>query len=148
MSTISGGTRGVGIGVADYVVFGVSLVIPVIISLYFCCIKKQTSNSDFLMGNRSINAIPMSFSLCASYMSAVIITGKYQKVQTIIARIIYNFNCMNISLIMIILYFCFSFQEYLVRQPITVGYFQSHGLYLFQSQLWWQETCSYLFSIK
>ena len=91
MSTISGGTRGVGIGVADYVVFGVSLVIPVIISLYFCCIKKQTSNSDFLMGNRSINAIPMSFSLCASYMSAVIITGKYQKVQSIIARIIYNF---------------------------------------------------------
>ena len=90
MSTISGGTRGVGIGVADYVVFGVSLVIPVIISLYFCCIKKQTSNSDFLMGNRSINAIPMSFSLCASYMSAVIITGKYQKVQSIIARIIYN----------------------------------------------------------
>ena len=111
MSTISGGTRGVGIGVADYVVFGVSLVIPVIISLYYCCIKKQTSNSDFLMGNRSINAIPMSFSLCASYMSAVIITGKYQKVQSIIARIIYNFNCMNISLIMIILYFCFSFRS-------------------------------------
>ena len=112
MSTISGGTRGVGIGVADYVVFGVSLVIPVIISLYFCCIKKQTSNSDFLMGNRSINAIPMSFSLCASYMSAVIITGKYQKVQSIIARIIYNLNnCMNISLIMIILYFCFSFRS-------------------------------------
>ena len=81
MSTISGGTRGVGIGVADYVVFGVSLVIPVIISLYYCCIKKQTSNSDFLMGNRSINAIPMSFSLCASYMSAVIITGKCHEVQ-------------------------------------------------------------------
>merc|ERR1719266_1024328 len=75
MSTISGGTRGVGIGVADYVVFGVSLVIPVIISLYFCCIKKQTSNSDFLMANRSMSAIPMSFSLCASYMSAVVITG-------------------------------------------------------------------------
>ena len=31
------------------------------------------------MGNRSINAIPMSFSLCASYMTAVVITGKYHK---------------------------------------------------------------------
>ena len=76
MSAINGGTpRGVGIGVADYVVFGVSLVIPVIISLYYCCIKKQKSNAEFLMGNRSINAIPMSFSLCASYMSAIVITG-------------------------------------------------------------------------
>ena len=80
MSTISGGTRGAGIGVADYVVFGVSLVIPVIISLYYCCIKKQKSNSEFLMGNRSISAIPMSFSLCASYMSAVVITGKYNNI--------------------------------------------------------------------
>ena len=65
------------IGVADYVVFGLSLVIPVIISLYYCCIKKQKSNSEFLMANRSMSAIPMSFSLCASYMSAVVITGKY-----------------------------------------------------------------------
>jgi sodium-coupled monocarboxylate transporter 8/12 len=80
MSGINGGARGVvGIGVADYVVFGVSLVIPVIISLYYCCIKKQKSNSEFLMGNRSIHAIPMSFSLCASYMSAVVIMGKYNK---------------------------------------------------------------------
>ena len=75
MSSINGGTRGVGIGVADYVVFGISLVIPVIISLYYCCIKKQKSNAEFLMGNRSINAIPMGFSLCASYMSAIVITG-------------------------------------------------------------------------
>ena len=79
MSAINGGTRGVGIGVADYVIFGVSLVIPVIISLYYCCIKKQKSNSEFLMGNRSINAIPMSFSLCASYMSAIVILGNYYK---------------------------------------------------------------------
>ena len=82
MSAINGGTHhGVGIGVADYVVFGVSLVIPVIISLYYCCIKKQKSNAEFLMGNRSINAIPMSFSLCASYMSAVVMTGIFSKIK-------------------------------------------------------------------
>ena len=63
----------------------------------------------------------------------------------IYATIIYSFNIANdTNLIFLFLFF----QEYLVRQPITVGYFQSHGLYLFQSQLWWQETCSYLFSIK
>ena len=76
-----------GIGVADYVVFGISLVIPVIISLYYCCIKKQKSNAEFLMGNRSINAIPMGFSLCASYMSAIVITGIYFSYDVIIVML-------------------------------------------------------------
>ena len=96
MSAINGGTpRGVGIGVADYVVFGVSLVIPVIISLYYCCIKKQKSNAEFLMGNRSINAIPMSFSLCASYMSAIVITGITNIVQVLTSRIHLNQHKLN-----------------------------------------------------
>ena len=93
MSAINGGTHhGVGIGVADYVVFGVSLVIPVIISLYYCCIKKQKSNAEFLMGNRTINAIPMSFSLCASYMSAVVMTGMFSWIEIEILTIICGKN--------------------------------------------------------
>ena len=62
-------------GMVDYVVFGVSLVIPIIIALYFACIKKQRSISDFLIGNRSLSSVPMSFSLCTTYLSSLLLTG-------------------------------------------------------------------------
>ena len=65
------------IGIADYVVFGVALVIPIIIALYYACIKKQKSNFEFLMANRNMSAVPMGFSLAANYLSAVIVTGKF-----------------------------------------------------------------------
>ena len=61
---------------ADYVVFGIALVIPIIMALYYACIKKQKSNFEFLMANRNMSAIPMGFSLAANYLSAVIVTGK------------------------------------------------------------------------
>ena len=65
------------IGIADYVVFGVALVIPIIMALYYACIKKQKSNFEFLMANRNMSAFPIGFSLAANYLSAVIVTGKF-----------------------------------------------------------------------
>jgi len=63
------------ISVIDYVVFGISLLIPVIIALYYTFINKQKSNSSFLLGDRALSALPISFSLAVSYLSAVTITG-------------------------------------------------------------------------
>jgi Na+/proline symporter len=64
------------ISVIDYVVFGLSLLIPVIIAIYFTFINKQKSNASFLLGDRALTAVPISFSLAVSYLSAVTITGE------------------------------------------------------------------------
>ena len=63
------------ISVIDYVVFAISLLIPVLIAIYYTFIKKQKSNAEFLLGDRSLSALPISFSLAVSYLSAVTITG-------------------------------------------------------------------------
>ena len=64
------------ISVIDYVVFGISLLIPVLIAVYYTFVKKQKTNATFLLGDRSLSALPISFSLAVSYLSAVTITGK------------------------------------------------------------------------
>ena len=148
MSAINGGVPrgGSAIGVADYIVFGVSLVIPVIISLYFCCIKKQKSNADFLMANRSMSAIPMSFSLCASYMSAVVITGKYY-----FAFCIWMEYCVDEILILhnyTLMPFLFYTQEFQERLRIMVGYFRLLGWFRLLWLLLLREICSFQFSTK
>ena len=66
------------ISVVDYIVFGVSLVVPVAIALYYSCVKKQKTTNSVFLGDRSLTALPISFSLAVSYLSAVTITGMYQ----------------------------------------------------------------------
>ena len=63
------------ISVVDYIVFGVSLVVPVAIALYYSCVKKQKTTSSIFLGDRTLTALPISFSLAVSYLSAVTITG-------------------------------------------------------------------------
>ena len=63
----------------DYGVFGLSLVIPLIIAIYYACVKTQRTTAQYMLGDRKVSAIPMAFSLTVSYLSAVTITGKKEK---------------------------------------------------------------------
>ena len=71
MTTLSG-----KVSVVDFIVFGVSLVVPVAIALYFSCVKRQKTTSAVFLADRNLSAIPISFSLALSYLSANLITGK------------------------------------------------------------------------
>ena len=64
------------VSVVDFIVFGVSLVVPVAIALYYSCVKKQKTTSAVFLGDRTLSALPISFSLAVSYLSAVTITGE------------------------------------------------------------------------
>lgn len=64
------------ISVVDYIVFGVSLVVPVAIALYNSCVKKQKTTNSIFLGDRALSALPISFSLAVSYLSAIAFTGE------------------------------------------------------------------------
>ena len=56
----------------DYVVFALMLLVSAAIGVYYAIVGKgQSSSSDFLMGGRSLSAVPVSLSLTASFMSAI-----------------------------------------------------------------------------
>ncbi|XP_072770736.1 sodium/iodide cotransporter-like [Nerophis lumbriciformis] len=62
---------------ADYVVFAAMPLISMAIGLYQA-LKKQPENAntdDFFTGGRSLPAVPVGLSLCASFMSAVQVLG-------------------------------------------------------------------------
>lgn len=62
---------------ADYAVFAAMLVISVAIGLFQAMRKtsKEASADDFFTGGRSMSAVPVGLSLCASFMSAVQVLG-------------------------------------------------------------------------
>uniref|UniRef100_A0A8C8SVP6 Solute carrier family 5 member 8 n=1 Tax=Pelusios castaneus TaxID=367368 RepID=A0A8C8SVP6_9SAUR len=68
-----------GIGhftVWDYVVFGAMLLISAAIGVYYAFAGGgQQTSKDFLMGGRSMSALPVALSLTASFMSAVTVLG-------------------------------------------------------------------------
>ncbi|NXI53685.1 SC5A8 protein, partial [Chloroceryle aenea] len=60
----------------DYVVFAAMLVISAVIGVYYACVGGgQKTSKDFLMGGRSMSAVPVALSLTASFMSAVTVLG-------------------------------------------------------------------------
>ncbi|XP_069485452.1 sodium-coupled monocarboxylate transporter 1-like [Ambystoma mexicanum] len=60
----------------DYVVLAAMLVISATIGLYYAFAQGgQKTTTDFLMGGRSMTAVPVALSLTASFMSAVTILG-------------------------------------------------------------------------
>lgn len=68
---------GPGFVLADYAVFAAMLLVSVAIGL-FQALKKRTREAtadDFFTGGRSMPAIPVGLSLCASFMSAVQVLG-------------------------------------------------------------------------
>ncbi|XP_007085725.2 sodium-coupled monocarboxylate transporter 1 [Panthera onca] len=69
--------RGIGTFVVwDYVVFAAMLLISAAIGIYYAFAGGgQQTSKDFLMGGRSMTAVPVALSLTASFMSAVTVLG-------------------------------------------------------------------------
>ncbi|XP_075061409.1 sodium-coupled monocarboxylate transporter 1 [Mixophyes fleayi] len=60
----------------DYLVFALMLVISAVIGIYYAFAGGgQKTSKDFLMGGRSMTAVPVALSLTASFMSAVTVLG-------------------------------------------------------------------------
>ncbi|XP_069485977.1 sodium-coupled monocarboxylate transporter 1-like [Ambystoma mexicanum] len=60
----------------DYLVFALMLVISAVIGVYYAFAGGgQKTSKDFLMGGRSMTAVPVALSLTASFMSAVTVLG-------------------------------------------------------------------------
>ncbi|NXV35929.1 SC5A8 protein, partial [Rissa tridactyla] len=60
----------------DYVVFAAMLLVSAIIGIYYAFVGGgQKTSKDFLMGGRSMSALPVALSLTASFMSAVTVLG-------------------------------------------------------------------------
>ncbi|XP_066524968.1 sodium-coupled monocarboxylate transporter 1 [Hoplias malabaricus] len=60
----------------DYVVFILMLVISAAIGVYYAFAQGgQHSPRDFLVGGRSMTAVPIALSLTASFMSAIVVLG-------------------------------------------------------------------------
>ncbi|XP_068573036.1 sodium-coupled monocarboxylate transporter 1 isoform X2 [Cebidichthys violaceus] len=58
--------------VADYVVFALMLLVSAAVGVYYAWANRGQGNlGDFLMGGRSLTALPVSLSLTASFMSAI-----------------------------------------------------------------------------
>ncbi|KAK7889827.1 hypothetical protein WMY93_025387 [Mugilogobius chulae] len=67
-----------GFGLADYAVFSVMLLVSMVIGLYQALKKPADSAAgaeDFFTGGRSLPAVPVGLSLCASFMSAIQVLG-------------------------------------------------------------------------
>ncbi|XP_069829284.1 sodium-coupled monocarboxylate transporter 1 isoform X2 [Dendropsophus ebraccatus] len=60
----------------DYVVFALMLLISAVIGIYYAFAGGgQKTSKEFLMGGRSMTAVPVALSLTASFMSAVTVLG-------------------------------------------------------------------------
>ncbi|XP_069979346.1 sodium-coupled monocarboxylate transporter 1 isoform X1 [Penaeus vannamei] len=59
----------------DYVVFGGMLVLSLAIGIFYAFRSRKKSNDEFLLGSRSLSCFPVSMSLLASYISAIIVLG-------------------------------------------------------------------------
>lgn len=60
----------------DYVVFTLMLLISAAIGVYYAFAQGgQNSSRDFLVGGRSMTAVPVALSLTASFMSAITVLG-------------------------------------------------------------------------
>lgn len=56
----------------DYMVFGLMLLISAVIGVYYAYVGRGgQSSGDFLIGGRSMSAVPVAMSLSASFMSAI-----------------------------------------------------------------------------
>uniref|UniRef100_A0A672UNU5 Solute carrier family 5 member 8 n=1 Tax=Strigops habroptila TaxID=2489341 RepID=A0A672UNU5_STRHB len=65
-----------GFTVWDYVIFAAMLLVSAVIGVYYAFVGEgQKTSKDFLMGGRSMSALPVALSLTASFMSAVTVLG-------------------------------------------------------------------------
>ncbi|XP_070557194.1 sodium-coupled monocarboxylate transporter 1-like [Ptychodera flava] len=73
----------VGFSLADYIVFAAMLSLSVAIGIYYGCTgKKQSTTSEYLLADRRMNYVPVSFSIMASFVSAIGLLGAPAEVYT------------------------------------------------------------------
>lgn len=64
------------LGYVDYIVFGLSLVISLLIEIYYSRSGgKQRSVEEYLMGNRRIKCLPVALSLLVTFQSGISLLG-------------------------------------------------------------------------
>jgi len=62
--------------VADYVVFGVTIVLSLAVGLYQAFSgRKQHTTESYLMGNRRLQMLPVALSLLVSFESSILMLG-------------------------------------------------------------------------
>ncbi|XP_042863380.1 sodium-coupled monocarboxylate transporter 1-like [Penaeus japonicus] len=59
----------------DYVVFGGMLALSLAIGVFYAIKSRKKSNDEFLLGSSSLTCFPVSMSLLASYISAILVLG-------------------------------------------------------------------------
>jgi len=60
----------------DYLVFAVSLTIPLGIGIFFCFHRRKLQSTEtFLVGDRSLNLVAVAMSLIASVLNGIFIVG-------------------------------------------------------------------------
>ncbi|KAM3858990.1 sodium-coupled monocarboxylate transporter 1 [Diretmus argenteus] len=117
---MSGGSPVVGsFAVADYVVFALMLVISAAVGVYYAWTGRgQGSATDFLMGGRSLTAVPVSLSLSASFMSALSVLASPAEVYRYGA----SFGLIGISYVIMVLVTSEVFLPVFYKLAITSTY--------------------------
>ncbi|XP_025411164.1 putative sodium-dependent multivitamin transporter [Sipha flava] len=63
-------------GIVDYIVFGIMLMLSTFIGIYYRFTGgKQKTTQEYMLGNKNQGFLPVSFSLMASFMSAITLFG-------------------------------------------------------------------------
>ena len=69
--------------IEDYVVFVLSLLIPIAVGFYFACRGgRQKTTTEFLLADKNLRSWLVSLSLVASYFSSVVLLGTTAEVFT------------------------------------------------------------------
>jgi len=60
----------------DYLVFAISLAIPLAVGVFFCLYKRKLQSTEsFLVGDRSLNVVAVAMSLIASVLNGIFVVG-------------------------------------------------------------------------
>lgn len=66
----------VSLGVWDYVLFAIMLVISAGIGIYSACSgDRQRTTDEYLLGNRQMHVVPVAMSMMITYVSAMSVLG-------------------------------------------------------------------------
>ena len=67
---------------ADYAVFALMLLVSAAVGVYYAWAdRSRAGTGDFLMGGRSLTALPVSLSLTAGFMSAITVLASPAEVR-------------------------------------------------------------------
>lgn len=127
------------LNVFDYIAIGIVLLLSASFGLYFRFTGgRQKTTREFLMGDRSMGIIPVSFSLMATSYSAVTILGIPAEtylygLQRIVADLGYPIGLLLASYLIVPVYFDTEVTTiYQVRDVVATVLYFSNGLEIWQ----------------